>query len=87
MKKHRWYYVYIVECVYGTYYTGSTHDVEQRLQLHNTGRGAKYLRGKGPVKLVYCRRYRSRSNALRAESAVKKLTRTQKETLIRMDSR
>lgn len=77
------YYVYIVECSKGTYYTGSTKDLEKRVALHNKGRGAKYLRGKTPVKLVYMKEYKDYKNALHAERDIKKLTRKQKEALIK----
>ena len=78
------YYVYIVECSDGTYYTGYTNDLEARLKLHNLGHGAKYLKGRGPVKLVYTKEYRYYKNALHAERNLKKLTRKQKEVLIRI---
>ena len=53
------YYVYVVQCKNGSYYTGYTNNLEKRISLHNSGRsGAKYLRGKVPVKVVYVREYR-----------------------------
>jgi len=51
--------------------------------LHNRGKGAKYLRGKLPVQLVYAKEYKYYKNAIRAESRIKKLTRAKKENLIR----
>jgi putative endonuclease len=77
------YYTYIVLCSNGTYYTGYTNNVSSRLKQHNSGNGAKYLRGRGPVKLVYAKKYAYSKNALHAERNLKKLTRTQKEDLIR----
>jgi len=77
------YYVYMVKCADGTYYTGFTKDVENRLKLHNAGNGAKYVRGKGPVQLVYAKEYRYYKNALRAERTMKTFTRQQKDELIR----
>ena len=47
------YWVYILRCADGTLYTGITNDVPRRLAAHNSGRGAKYTRGRGPVELVY----------------------------------
>lgn len=76
------FFVYIVQCSKGTFYTGHTSDLEKRLKLHNSGKGAKYLRGKGPVKLVYAREYRYFKNAINAEIAIKELTRKQKEELV-----
>ena len=87
MIRHGHYYVYIVECATGTYYTGFTKDVENRLKLHNNGSGAKYLRGKGPVQLVYVREYLYYKNACHAERDLKKLTRKKKEELIRSYAR
>ena len=83
MIRHGHYYVYVVKCAIGTYYTGFTKDVENRLKRHNTGNGAKYLRGKGPVQLVYIKEYRYYNNALHAERTMKTLTRRQKDELIR----
>ena len=84
MKRVSKFYVYIVECRNRTYYTGSTNSLEDRIKLHNKGRGAKYLRGKRPVELVYAKEYRYYKNALHAERNLKKLTRAQKEELIRV---
>lgn len=72
------YYVYIVRCSKGTYYTGYTNDLEKRITAHNEGKGAKYLRGRGPVKLVYYGKCRTKKDALRAERIIKGLTRVEK---------
>ncbi len=77
------YYAYIIECRDGTYYTGYTKDVAARMACHNEGRGAKYVRGRGPVSLVYRKKYRSLGKALRAECAIKRLKRNEKEVLIK----
>jgi len=84
MKKHDRYFVYMVECVDGTYYTGYTNNLERRLGEHNGGCGAKYLRGKGSVKLVFAKEYRYYKNVLVVEKRLKKLTRKEKEELIRI---
>ncbi len=76
------HYVYIVECAKGTYYTGYTNDLKKRVRLHNKGKGAKYLRGRAPVKLVYSKKYRTLGSALRAEGEIKGFTREQKEKLV-----
>jgi len=78
------YFVYILQCSNGTYYTGYTNNLENRIKEHNNGNGAKYLRGKLPVKLVYAKEYHYYENALRRERNLKKLTRKQKEKLIRI---
>lgn len=76
------YFVYMVRCKYGTYYTGYTTDLENRIKKHNSGLGAKYLRGRSPVELVYVKEYRDLSSALCAERIIKDLKRRQKDELI-----
>ena len=77
------FFVYIVECSNGTYYTGYTNNLDNRIKLHNNGHGAKYLRGKAPVKLVYAKEYKYYKNVINVERNLKKLTRKRKEGLIR----
>ena len=76
------FYVYIVRCADGTYYTGYTPHVKRRVKLHNAGKGAKYTRQHGPVKLVWYKKYRYFKLAFKKEIAIKKLNRAQKERLI-----
>ena len=75
--------VYLLRCADGTFYAGSTSDVEARVAAHNAGRGAKYTSGRRPVAVVYVEECGSRSAALRREHALKRLTRSEKEALIR----
>ena len=77
------HYVYMVECKHGTYYTGYTNDIDQRIKKHNEGKGAKYLRGRAPVRLVWLKKFVDKSSALRYEIQVKKLTKEQKNELVR----
>ena len=77
------WYLYILRCGDGTLYTGITTDVPKRLEQHRTGKGAKYTRGRSPLELVYREECGNHSEALKRELAVKKLTREQKEVLIR----
>ena len=72
----------MVECKYGTYYTGYTDDIKKRIKAHNDGVGAKYLRGKGPVKLVYKKKYSTAKRARAQERLIKSLTRKKKEALV-----
>lgn len=74
--------VYILECSDGTLYTGWTDQLDNRLAAHNCGRGAKYTRSRRPVCLVYCEEVSDRSAALRREAQIKRLTRSQKLSLI-----
>lgn len=75
--------LYILRCGDGSLYTGITVDVEKRLAAHRSGKGAKYTRGRGPLELVYSEDCGSHSEALRRELEIKRLTREEKETLIR----
>ncbi len=77
------FYVYILECADGSLYTGYTNDLEKRLAVHNSGKGAKCLRGRKPVKLVWSKEYRSKNEALKEEVRIKALTRIKKQELIR----
>ncbi|MCE5341567.1 MAG: GIY-YIG nuclease family protein [Planctomycetaceae bacterium] len=78
------YWVYILKCNDGTFYTGYTNNLANRVALHNSGRGAKYVRNKLPAVLVYAKEYRYYKSALNGEIAVKRLTRKRKEKLIRI---
>ena len=75
------FFVYIVECSDGSFYTGYTKDLPARLKLHNSGRGSKYVRGKRPVQLVFTKKYRYYIHAVREERRIKTLSRRQKESL------
>ncbi|WP_304098821.1 GIY-YIG nuclease family protein [Phascolarctobacterium succinatutens] len=75
-------FVYMLRCKDGSLYTGWTNDLEHRLAMHNSGRGAKYTRGRGPLELVYSEELPDREAALRRECAIKKLRREQKLALL-----
>lgn len=77
------FYVYIVKCSDGTYYTGYTPDIEKRLKLHNSGRGARYTRDRRPVKLIWRREFKYFKNAFLEEKRIKGLTRQEKAELVR----
>ncbi len=82
------YSVYLVECRDGSLYTGITVDVARRLTEHERGgKGAKYLRGKGPLKLVFQREIGDRSLASRLESRIKRLPRVEKADIARLSDR
>jgi len=75
--------LYIVRCADGTLYTGIATDVSKRVAEHEASpRGAKYLRGKGPLQLVFSEAAGDRASASQLEYRVKKLSRTQKLALI-----
>jgi putative endonuclease len=76
------WYLYLIRCADGTLYTGISKDVARRLAEHRSGKGARYLRGRGPLALVRMIRVGDRSSATRIEARVKKFSRTKKEDLI-----
>ena len=76
------FYVYILECQDNTLYTGYTVDIKDRVKTHNEGLGAKYTRGRLPVKLVYQEVLESKSEAMKREYAIKALSRIKKLALI-----
>ncbi len=75
-------FVYMLRCKDGSLYTGWTNDLEHRLAMHSSGRGAKYTRGRGPLELVYSEELPDKEAALRRECAIKKLRREQKLALL-----
>ena len=81
MKRHDSFYVYMIQDKNGTYYSGYTKDLNNRLNLHNNGNGAKYLRGRSPLKLVFYKKYHYLKNAMIAEQRLKHLTRNRKQQL------
>ena len=77
------YYVYLVECVDGTYYCGYTKDLEKRVYDHNnTVHGAFYTKNKRPVKLIYSEEYETQKEAMRREYEIKTYKRKKKEELV-----
>jgi predicted GIY-YIG superfamily endonuclease len=75
--------VYFLQCNDGSFYSGITNDLNRRLIQHREGRAARYTRSRRPVKIVYHEPCASRSEALKRESAVKALSRKEKEKLIK----
>ena len=76
------YYVYILRCKDGSYYTGNAKDVERRFEMHRKGRGARYTRMHEPEKLVYVEEFGSRGEAMRRERQIKTLSHDKKQQLI-----
>ncbi|EKQ52202.1 MULTISPECIES: GIY-YIG nuclease family protein [unclassified Clostridium] len=75
-------YVYIVECSDGTFYTGWTNNLEKRIEAHSKGIGAKYTKGRGPVKLIYHEIFADKKDAMRREFEIKKLAKKEKLLLV-----
>jgi len=76
------WYVYLIRTRQGTLYTGITTDVRRRLDEHEAGNGSRYLRGRGPLELLYQLPVDNRSLAQRIEAAIKRLSREGKNAII-----
>lgn len=80
--KNSMYTVYILLCADNTLYTGITNNIEKRFLLHVQGKASRYTRSRGVKKVVYTEFLPTKSDALRREKAIKKLSRPQKQVLI-----
>ena len=80
-------YTYILRCADGTFYTGWTTDLKQRVNKHNAGNGAKYTRPRRPVELVYYEVFETKEEAMRREWQIKQLPRKEKLKLIEAGKR
>jgi putative endonuclease len=78
----RWF-VYVARCADDTLYVGVALDVKARIKAHDEGRGARYTRGRGPLRVLATRRCASKGEALRLELALKGLTREEKLDTVR----
>lgn len=74
--------LYVLRCADGTFYCGITTDLTKRIAQHDQGKGARYTRGRGPVRLLRSWPQASKSAALKAEIAFKRLSRPAKEALV-----
>ena len=76
-------YTYLVKCADGTLYCGWTNCLEKRLEAHNSGKGARYTKSRRPVTLGYYEEFATKEEARSREWAIKRLSRGEKEKLIR----
>ncbi|MCB7037937.1 GIY-YIG nuclease family protein [Eggerthella sinensis] len=81
------FFLYVLECADGTWYTGYTVDVDERVRAHNAGAGAKYTRSRRPVRLLVQATFATKHEAMSAEYRFKRLSRRQKERLVRRAAR
>lgn len=81
------YYVYVLSCDDGSFYTGYTMSLEKRIQLHKKGKGARYTQVHKAVRMIHYEVYATRSEAMRRERQIKRLTHKQKEKLFQQDPR
>ncbi|WP_067729729.1 GIY-YIG nuclease family protein [Oceanobacillus damuensis] len=75
--------VYILRCKDDTLYTGYTNDLGKRLKKHESGKGAKYTRGRGPFEVVFVEKFTEKEAAMQKEYQIKQLSRNEKMALIR----
>jgi putative endonuclease len=76
------FYVYILKCRDGSFYTGYTKDLTERTRQHQTGKGARYTKAHPPIGIAYVEMFESRSQAMKREREIKKLSHQQKQALI-----
>lgn len=76
------FFCYILECADGTFYSGWTTNPTRREKVHNAGRGARYTRGRRPVRLVYVEEVPDKIAAMKRERAIKTLPHARKKELI-----
>ena len=75
-------YTYILRCADGSLYCGWTNNLDKRIEAHNSGKGAKYTKGRRPVTLAYYEEFTTREEAMKREAAIKRLSRQEKLKLI-----
>lgn len=75
--------VYILKCKDNTLYTGYTNDLENRIAMHESGKGAKYTRGRGPFQVMFVEKHATKEEAMQREYRIKQLSRKGKFELIR----
>lgn len=80
------HYFYVLHCKDNSLYAGYTNNLVRRVKLHNEGKGAKYTRGRGPVKLVFSKAYDNKRDALKAEYEFKQWPRKKKEDFLVKES-
>lgn len=77
-----YWFVYILECLDGSLYTGITNDLSARLEKHRSGKGAKYTKSRGVKKIVHTEKFRTKSRALKREAEIKGYNREEKLAMI-----
>jgi len=78
------YYVYILLCKDGSYYTGHAKNVKHRIEQHKKGQGARYTRMHEPAKIVYMEEFNSRSDAMKREREIKSFSHSKKQRLVKV---
>lgn len=83
METNNEHYFYVLECGDGSYYAGYTNDLKKRLAKHESGKGAKYTRSRGPLTLIHHESFSTKPEAMKAEYAFKQLSKAEKIAYIR----
>lgn len=78
------WFIYILLCSDGSFYTGSTNNVDKRFKDHQEGRGARYTKSHKPVKIIYKENFATKSEALKREAEIKSWPKVKKEKLVRL---
>jgi len=81
------YYTYILKCSDNSLYCGYTTELDKRIDTHNNGKGAKYTKSRLPVSLVYSEEFATKSEALKRECEIKKMSRSEKINMIEQKSK
>ena len=81
------YFVYMLKCGDGSFYTGSTSDVERRFNEHTAGKGSAYTRSRLPVKLIFTEPHANRAAAQKREAQLKSWTRAEKQVFVKEDKK
>lgn len=79
------YHLYILCCLDNSLYTGITTDLEKRINVHNSGKGSKYVYAHRPFKVIYQEKFRNRSDALKREAEIKRWSRKEKIEKLGLD--
>jgi len=77
------YFVYVLRCRNGAYYTGYTRNIERRMRQHMRGIGSRYVRTHKPERIVYTEEFETRSQAMKREREIKQLSRAKKDEMVR----
>ncbi len=77
VEKKSWY-VYLLECSDGSYYTGITNNLDKRMKMHASGKGSKYVRARGFVGLIASLSCKDKSEAMKTEYRIKQLNKKEK---------
>lgn len=77
------YFVYLLECIDNSVYTGITTNIERRLKEHISGKASRYTSAHGAVRILYTEEFKDRSGALKREAEIKKLKREEKLHLVK----